>query len=165
MEEELHLYFDWKGGDLERVAQKLGRSMSAVTNRAKALKLGPPSQGTMGLREFMRWSGYTWSRIFYAVCALNLRLQRARRMDPRQKPRTHKYAITKKQAKAIVGFLEVHKRERFYYGTGKKTKAGVWGVGIKPPVCRECGNDKRPHYAKGFCSPCYQAQLKESRLQ
>ena len=49
--------------------------------------------------------------------------------------------------------------------TGEKTRAGVWGIGLKPVCCVVCQTKDRPHFAKGKCKSCYHKHLKKKKAE
>ena len=41
------------------------------------------------------------------------------------------------------------------FKTPKNQLKGAWYADGRPPKCRECVSAERPHYARGYCQPCY----------
>lgn len=140
------------------IAKKLGRSEESIKCRAQQLGLGAASRGTMSLQQFAKKSGFSTFKIVTAAKQLGLKLRRALRSEPWQKKRIHRFAISDEQQEELLAYML--QKNRVYKKTGKKTDAGLWGVGIKPACCVRCFRNDRPHYARGFCAPCYQYQLK-----
>jgi hypothetical protein len=150
--------------DVVSIARQLEkRTASAVTQRARRLKL-PMDRNTISLWEFIRRSGLARTTIINTAERLGFQLSRAPRTDPRQNKLTNMFLVTYEQRVAILQFfLTQPKGARVFGHTKKKTHKGMWGVGIKPPSCYECGTSERPHFARGFCKRCYHRILKSRK--
>ena len=162
--DEARLAFLWGERDLDEIAKTLKRSAHAVTRRASELQLGPPSAGGKTMNALARSSGYSISRILFAVSALGLRLNHRRRSSPEQKSRIRSFCISEDQEEAICEFLKKQPDGMpLLRADSKKTPVGVWGIGTKPPACTDCGRSDRPHFAKGKCKVCYHRSFKKAR--
>jgi hypothetical protein len=160
------LIIHWGTKDLVALAQMLGRTPQAITERAKKLHLGTQNRGTKTMQQIRRESGYELSRLWAAVDILGLVIHRGLRMDPRQTKATHRFAVSEEQEAAILQFLgtQLDGRRLFSY-RGTRTQNGVWGVGLKPPACLSCGTSARPHCARGCCANCYARQRKRAKRE
>lgn len=147
----------WGSADLKRLAEVFGRTPVAITGRVSRLGLGSPSRDTRSMNALSKETGYHVSQLFAAVERLGIKLERVRRMRIQQRRFTVVYAVTEEQEEAILGFLKSHpggKRLARIQGR-TRTVAGMWGVGVKPSACVDCGTTTKPHRARGRCKKCY----------
>lgn len=157
-DEDAVLRWAWRDKTLAWVAYRLGRSEHSVVMRARRLKLGPPSAGTMTLRAFCRAHGYTTTRVLWAIEMRGIAVARVKRSDPRQSTNGNRYALTPEQQESLLSLLRAHGKV-----VHRARRVGAWGEGKKPPHCYACGGTRRPHYARGKCKPCYVAEHKWMR--
>lgn len=160
-EETRLLSFLWGSVATRTISRRLGRTVTAVVDKAYRMGLGRPSRGTKSLNRLCRETGYHPQQIRYAITNLGLMLQHTPDTRlPSAKPRQYRHhAITFEQEEAILDYLKQHPDgERVYCTTpGHRTKQGVWGVGNKPAACLRCQRTDRPHRGKGFCGTCLRA--------
>jgi hypothetical protein len=158
------LAFLWGQRDLVDIAAVLKRTPMAITRRASYLQLGPPHGGGKTMNELARTSGYSLSRLQFAVEALGLRIGRRRRASITQSKFVHSFCVSEDQETAICEWLKNQPDGKpLLKPTGRKTAGGVWGIGLKPACCTECQTKNRPHYARGKCRLCYHRRFKKKR--
>lgn len=159
------LIFWWGTFSLTVIAKRLGRTRYAVSEKARTMKLGPFSQETVSMREFVRLSGYDDSRVFASAEALGIKLKRIEVGKPGAPRPKRAWGITPEQQEKLLAHFAEH--PGIFYpnkpGSGKTTQ-GVWGIGRKPPACLRCQKTDDPHYSKGLCEKCYQRTLRGKKL-
>jgi hypothetical protein len=176
-EDDHRLEVLWGGEQLEVIAERLARTVDAVRVRAGQLKLGSPRRGTTTIRTLCRESGYSPSRVAFAVKALGLKQQAPLRTVAEKPGQRHRSCLTEEQAEQVLEFLRGKPDgQRLYAVPGVSTRNsrglrsahGVWGVATKPKACvgsedRPCEDATRPHYAKGQCRVCWERQRRADR--
>jgi len=156
-EEEKQLSWDWGVVPLYSLAKRFKRTPLAVWRKADSMGLGRASRGHTSLSEFARITGFSPEKIKKSARILGMKLSRALASEPYSaKDRTRTIIIEEDQKDQLIEFMMKYP---FVYANegpnAKLTRAGVWGVGKKPKECLKCKRDTRPHFAKGYCAPCY----------
>lgn len=162
-EEEKFLQWNWGVISPFDIAKKLDRSAWGVAQHAtKILDLGPASRGTWSISAVSRYSGFDEVKIWHAIEKLGMNIAYAIRTDPRRGKthKTKKRAVTDDQVDEIIKYMMDHPYIYSDKPGKKRTTAGVWGIGLKPPQCVKCGKTDRPHAAKGFCTRCYASKFR-----
>jgi hypothetical protein len=146
------LRVEWETTDIVQLSRRLSRSVGALTERVRKLKL---LRKTLTLRAFARLHAVPITRVYWAIEQRSIKPARVRRIDPRQM-RHHgsHFALTPAQQDVLRPLLHTRPK-RLLRLDGEKTPRGVWGIGIKPGCCKECATKNKPHFAKGYCKACY----------
>lgn len=160
-----YLEYHWGEVTLAALAKALHRTEFGITKKARELDLGRANRGTVSLRRFAQISGFSTLKIRQAATALGMRLRGAQRTEPARHGNTRERMMTldisEEQQEELLAYMLANPHVR--KTTGKRTVKGAWGMGQKPAACLMCNKNDRPHYAKGLCTPCYNARLKEQK--
>lgn len=157
--DDAYLEFNWGALSPSVIAKELGRTHSAVYQKARDRGLGPAHRGTMTIGEFAEYSGYSVSKIKHALSAMGRNIQHAWRSTPGGGRGKSRYTtIDIELQEELLSFLLSQPTCRIYDDApgSPRTTRGKWGVGRKPPVCVVCGTADHPHYARGKCVKCYE---------
>lgn len=148
---------EWGKTDIVQLGRRLERAPGALTERARKLRLRRP---TLTLRAFARLHSVAISRVYWALEQRGMKPQYMRRATMRRiAPHCTHYALTPAQQEELRPLL--HSRpKRLLRLDNKKSPRGMWGVGIKPDACLECGKNDKLHYARGYDKSCYMRVLK-----
>lgn len=156
-EDEKRLSWDWGTIPLTKLAVQFKRTPMAVWRKADAMGLGRANRGGMSLTEFARYSGFSPEKIKKSARALGINLHRGLASEPGAKrDRVRDFVINDDQHEPLIEFMM---KFPFVFANegpdARMTRAGVWGIGKKPPQCLRCGRSDKPHYCKGYCKSCY----------
>lgn len=154
-------YLRWHWGDKspKRLAEELGRTVTAILCKARKLKLAPPSRGTVSLAALAKQTGYEERQIYNVARKLRINIRRVKstyRPNGKHKPGGGWTALTDGQIEKILAFLKTKPdvarvRQETQGKWGERGRGGF----VKPPCCDVCGRNDRPHYSNGLCKPCY----------
>jgi hypothetical protein len=149
-EEDAILAKWWGARKPKWLVSKLGRSLSAIKERAKTLGVRR-DQGTMSLRQLGRVTGYTIPALKAIIRAEGIKPRRI----PSDRPyRNRRYSITDDQAERIANKIIAMNAPARIPGVGDHHRA-IWGVKGKPTRCHMCGTRNRPYKGCGLCDLCY----------
>lgn len=162
-EQDNYLRVNWAACSLQVIARKLQRPEGSVCARARKLKLRA-RHGIVKIHTLSKRTGYSPSRIVGAAEHLGLSVTHVPRLDVRQKRTPSHRGLDEEDAEKVLEYLAlVPDGEPLYRERGGKTKAGVWGVGDKPAVCKGHKLADEPHYADGYCGRCYERRRSRRR--
>ena len=164
-EDDAYLSFHWGTTNPKAIAKALGRTHSAIFQRARTIGLGPANRGTMSIRAFAEYSGFSPWKIRHALQMLGRNVRHVWRTTPGGGAKSRITDVDLDLQEELLDLLLNHPTGRLYEdrpGAGKSTQ-GKWGVGRKPEACVICGTPDNPHYAKGKCTKCYDRLRAEKR--
>jgi hypothetical protein len=162
----------WGEFGLATISARVGRTMSAVENRARTLGLGGHRHGLVSIRSIAKETGYEFETVARAIETLGLALQ----VIPATAA-TQQRARKNKQRQARKGLDEAHLGELVDYLKGrtvgsitvrpglKRGARGAWGVAGRGPCCKVCGENKRPHSSRGRCDRCDMRARRAAKAQ
>lgn len=155
----------WGSRDVLTIARRIGRTPTSVTARAKKLKLDLPHRrygATLG--ELVSCTGHSRNKLKAAMGELGIEFKVVKTRTDTRFPRTERLIVRHADINKLLAFIESTPRIfKDQEGSGHTTR-GKWGVGKKPDACIGCGTNKKPHYARGRCTTCYNRWLaKEKR--
>jgi len=165
LQDDRKLLFGWGVIPLAQLAKSLNRTKTAVTHRAVTRKLGGLRRGHKSLARLSRDSGYARAVLTKVAATLGIHFRRFERGDRRYKTTNLRgIAVTYDQEERILQYLRDNRHLHWHYAPGsKRSNGGVWGTGQKPPCCNRCKKTEKPHYAKGFCHPCYNTLARQAK--
>lgn len=156
-----YLVREWGNLSLDVLERKLKRPIRGIQAKASLLNLGPANRGLWTVFTIEREYGYDRERITKAMAYLGIRLTKGLTRSTSNRKGGQRGYLPESRLDDLLQFLASHPDgERLFNPTGKRTKAGVWGIGIKPPACLGCGTSARPHVGKGYCASCRQKQYR-----
>lgn len=154
-EEDRILEWGWAQVDIAKLAKRLGRTETALANRATHKGLPNAVRGHHSLRAVADILGYDIDVIALFAKRNGLPLRRQSLTLPNRPVyslKFRRYAITDDQMAALHDALESLGWPVFPNKT--ENHSGKWGQGKKPTVCRRCGTANRPHLTRGLCTCC-----------
>jgi len=156
-EDEKKLSWDWGTIPLTQLAARFKRSGYAVFRKAIDMGLGRAKRGTMSVNAFSKYSGFSVFKIMKAARALDLNLWRGLSSEP-GRDRVRDYDVKDFQQEALIKYMMDNP---WIPSPGSSmSKQGEWGTGRKPAACLRCNRSDKPHFSKGKCRGCYNAQYK-----
>lgn len=166
-EEVEHLRWHWTYRSIKKLSSDLDRTPIAITQKARELKLGPPSKRGMSLRAFARYTGFSYNKVLQAAKKFEIRMGKAYSGDAGRGNvgKTNQYALDIDTQEQLLEVMLEHERIYSDSKENKRTTRGKWGVGKKPNACVDCGSSKKPHYAKGKCASCYNKKYAETKAR
>jgi len=155
-EELSYLVREWGHLSLKELCKRIPRPIRAIQAKACELGLGPGNRGLITVFHIEREYGYDRERIHKAMEHLGIKLTKGLTRSTSSRKHGQRGYIPDSRVEDLLSFLASYPDgKRLYHLTGKRTPAGVWGVGIKPPACLGCNRTDRPHAYKGMCARCH----------
>ena len=143
----------WERADIDKIAQRLKRTETAIYFKAAALGLLGRQANHVSLKRLMERSGFWKRAVLTAMQRIGVEPHLKKRATPggcATDPMKRRYAFTIEEADLILAELKKH--------AGKNrimpSFVGEWGTGGKPEACLRCGRSDRPHRTKGMCAAC-----------
>lgn len=150
-----YLVREWGAVSLQVLSRHLGRAPRGIQAKASELGLGPANRGLVTVYVIEREYGYDRERIHKAMEHLGIRLTKGNTRTTSARKGGQRGYIPDSRVEDLLSFLATYPDgKRLFHRTGKRTEAGVWGIGIKPPACLDCGTAARPHAYGGKCASC-----------
>ena len=161
--DDLVLAAYWPHDEANTIAKHLGRTLSAIVQRAAELDLGPKSTKKVTFAELSRKSGYDRTTLMNAARRLKTSLHRAKVPQPRIKNprnshdlRNRHYALSPDMVKRILDSLDPARGLQVKMKWGGKTYKGE-------PVSTACIGSSRgpcdrpdaPPKTRERCARCY----------
>lgn len=155
-EDKNFLIYNWGHSSIQYIAEKLGRSMGAVAEKAFVLRLGKAWKDVYSLSEVSRITGYTKPVVKRIMAELGITKRQWRGNYVCQaRPQTKAYVIPQESLDRIIEYC----KNLDGVSSVNQIHEGVWGqvsnLVAKPKSCRACGTTERPHVARGLCKRCH----------